>query len=62
MSLSLILWGIVLAAGLALEAIGLASRKDKWLTATDIIRRYVPRVLIGAALLWLAAHFDAVMH
>lgn len=57
MSLSLALWGVVLAAGLALEAIGLLSRKDRWLTATDIIRRWVPKALIAAALLWLAHHF-----
>jgi len=57
MRLSLLLWGVVLAAGLALEAVGLLSRKDKWLTATDIIRRWVPVTIIAAALLWLAYHF-----
>ncbi len=55
--MSLILWGIVLLAGLVLEGIGLLSGKDKWYTATDIIRKWVPRFIIAAALLWLAHHF-----
>lgn len=57
MSLSLILWGVVLLAALALEAIGLRRAGDRWLTLTDIIRRWVPRIIIAAALLWLANHF-----
>ena len=60
MSLSLFLWLVVLLAGLILEAIGLLSNKDRWLTATDVIRRWVPPVLIAAALVWLAGHFDIV--
>lgn len=58
--MSLILWGIVLLAGLALEAVGAWSAKDKWYTATDIIRKWVPKVLIAAAILWLAQHFDVI--
>jgi hypothetical protein len=55
--MSLILWGVVLAAALVLEGVGLLSGRDKWYTATDIIRRWVPKIIIAAALLWLAAHF-----
>jgi hypothetical protein len=51
---------MVLLAGLALEAVGLLSGRDKWYTATDIIRKYVPTVIIAAALLWLAHHFGVV--
>lgn len=60
MSLSLVLWGLVLLAGLALEAVGLLSGRDKWYTATDIIRRWVPKALILAALLWLGHHFGVL--
>jgi hypothetical protein len=60
MGLSEILWLIVLAAGLLLEGIGLLSGKDKWYTATDLIRRWVPPVLIAAALVWLSVHFNVV--
>ncbi len=55
--MSLILWGLVLLAGLVLEGIGLLSRHDKWYTATDIIRKWAPKVVIAAALVWLANHF-----
>lgn len=57
MSLSLVLWSIVLVAALALEAIGLRRSGDRWLTATDIIRRWVPRVVIATSLVWMARHF-----
>jgi hypothetical protein len=57
MSLSLILWGVVLAAALVLEGVGLLSGRDKWYTATDLIKRWVPKVIIAAAILWLAHHF-----
>jgi len=60
MRLSLFLWAVVLTAGLALEAVGLLSRKDKWLTLTDIILRWVPTVIIAAALAWLAHHFGVI--
>jgi hypothetical protein len=57
MSLSLILWGVVLAAALILEGVGLLSGRDKWYTATDLIKRWVPKVIIAVAILWLAHHF-----
>lgn len=57
MTLSLILWGVVLVAALALEALGLRRTGDRWLTLTDIIRRWVPKVIIATALVWLAHHF-----
>lgn len=51
------LWGLVIAGALVLEYAG---RKDsgEWHTLTWYIRKYVPKVLIAAAIVWLAAHFD----
>jgi hypothetical protein len=60
MTLNELLWAIVIAAGLALEGVGLLNRKDKWLPLTEYIRRWVPPVIIAAALVWLAAHFDII--
>jgi len=50
-------WIVLLVAGLALQAVGLRSTKDRWPPLTDVIRRYVPPVMIAAALAWLAVHF-----
>lgn len=50
-------WLVLLVAGLVLEGVGALSNKDRWPTLTDVIRRYVPKAMIAAALVWLAAHF-----
>ncbi len=57
MNLSLILWGIVLIAALALEGVGVLEGNDRWWTLTDIIRKWVPRAIIALSLIWLAHHF-----
>lgn len=60
--LNLILWSIVLAAGLALEAEGILHHdSDGWHTATYYIRRWVPRAIVAAALVWLAHHFGVIL-
>jgi hypothetical protein len=50
-------WFVLLAAGLALELVGVLSPRDRWPALTDIVRRYVPKTMIAAALAWLAIHF-----
>jgi hypothetical protein len=60
MGLSEILWLIVLAAGLLLEGIGVLSGKDMWYTASDLIRKWVPKVLIAAFLVWAGHHFNVI--
>jgi hypothetical protein len=37
--------------------VGLLSRRDRWPPLTDVIRKYVPKTMIAAALAWLAIHF-----
>jgi hypothetical protein len=59
--MSLILWLIILGLALALEGVSLLKRDDKWLPLTYYIRKYVPKALILAALVWLAHHFDVVL-
>jgi hypothetical protein len=62
MTLNEILWAVVIAAALALEGAGLLNRRDKWLPLTEYIKKYVPKALILAGIVWLAVHFDVVMH
>jgi hypothetical protein len=57
MTLNELLWAIVIAAGLALEGAGLLNRRDKWLPLTEYIKKYVPKALIAAGIVWLAFHF-----
>lgn len=61
MTLGLVLWGIVLIAALALEAVGTLDTGDRWPTLTDIIRRWVPKAIIVTALLWMARHFGVTV-
>jgi hypothetical protein len=57
MTFNEVLWAIVIASGLALEGAGLLNRHDKWLPLTEYIKKYVPKAIIAAALVWLAHHF-----
>jgi hypothetical protein len=56
-TLNLSLWLIVIGAALMLEGASFLSQRDKWLPLTYYIKRFVPKVIIAAALLWLAHHF-----
>jgi hypothetical protein len=60
MTLNELLWAVIITLGLALEGAGLLSKRDKWLPLTQYINRYVPKALIAAALVWLAAHFGVL--
>jgi hypothetical protein len=62
MTFNELLWAIVIAAALALEGAGLLNKRDKWLPLTQYINKYVPKALIAAGIVWLAWHFDVVMH
>jgi hypothetical protein len=62
MTFNELLWAIVIAAALALEGAGLLNKRDKWLPLTEYIKKYVPKALILAGIVWLAYHFDVVMH
>jgi hypothetical protein len=57
MTLNLILWLIVLAAGVVLEAVGLWRSDDPWQPLTYYVRRYIPHVVVAAAIIWLGYHF-----
>jgi hypothetical protein len=56
-TVNLALWLVVLLAGFALEFIGLRREGDKWEPLTTYIRRFVPKVIVGAGIAWLAWHF-----
>lgn len=51
-----ILWLVVLGLAGVLEFVGRKSG-DAWPTLTDLIRKWVPKTIIAAALVWLAYHF-----
>lgn len=61
--LNLVLWGIVIAAALGLEAAGAIDELDapvKWHTLSYYIRKWVPRALILTGVLWLGHHFQVL--
>lgn len=58
--MNLALWLIVIGLGLLLETAGLWSRSDKWYPLTYYIRKYVPKLIIAGALLWLGHHFGVL--
>ena len=53
---ALIGWGVIGAAAVAWEALGLRSAGDDWPTATDLIRT-LPQWVIWMVLGWALWHF-----
>lgn len=56
--LSLALWGLVIIAGVVLEALGLISDSDSWPPLTQVIVAYLPAGLTMAFIGWLKTHFS----